>query len=272
MKIGLSTWAYSWAISAQSEGYGDLTMDAMAFVKKAETLGIELIQFADNLKEDEERLIDAASYARKRGIEVELGVAGTQKKTLDQAIALAKRMGVTLIRTLPHQGDDIPGVDELIERLSDIQGELVTENMRLALENHDHYAANDLRRVMEKTACKQIGICLDAVNNYGQAESFRETFTALSEYIINFHVKDFTITRIKRQTGFSIQGAPAGEGQLDLNYFLTHLNSDVHWIIEQWTPWQGDYETSVALEDQWARTGIKNILNLADDRAKHAQG
>jgi sugar phosphate isomerase/epimerase len=61
-----------------------------------------------------------------------------------------------------------------------------------------------------------VGICLDTVNSFGALEGPEAVLEARLPYTINLHVKDFVIRRHTHQMGFGIEGAPAGEGRLDI--------------------------------------------------------
>lgn len=63
--------------------------------------------------------------------------------------------------------------------------------------------------------------------------------------------------------GFTVQGAPAGEGMLDIPLLMrcfSHLPMNA--VLEQWTPPQDDLEQTVALEEDWAAKGVKTLSRL----------
>lgn len=262
MKIGISTWACTWAIGVVGFERPQSPMNAMAVVERAHALGAEVVQFADNLAASPDELIDAATRARELGIVVETGFAGTDRATLENAIALTIECGAHMFRTLPHRGADVPTPDVLTARLREIRPLLEAEGITLALENHDHYRAHELRDAVLAANSDRIGICLDTVNNYGTGESWRETASLLADLTVNFHVKDFTISRIPQQTGFRIDGAPVGRGLLDLSACVGLIPPQANWIIEQWTPWQGTIESAIALEQSWLEESMAALLTL----------
>lgn len=267
MKIGISTWACTWGIGVAGFEKPDKPMDARAMVERAKAVGAQVVQFADNLPATDAALTDAAAYAKSLGIACELGFAGSDRETLEKGIELTIKCGASLMRTLPHRGDDVPDPRALAQRLRDVRGSLESNGVTLALENHDHYQAAQLREAVLFADSKQIGICLDTVNNYGTGESWRETMRLLADLTVNFHVKDFLVRRVPQQTGFRIDGAPVGQGLLDLEVCAALIPGCANWIIEQWTPWQGGIAQTVAREREWVDAGMTRLRALAQSGA-----
>ena len=104
------------------------------------------------------------------------------------------------------------------------------------------------------------GICLDTVNSFGALEGPDYVIRELAPYTINLHVKDFVISRLDHNMGFELKGAPAGSGQLDLDYAAKALKKP--WkgsqcysgIMDSFT---GDIETTLQKEKDWADQSIK---------------
>lgn len=61
-----------------------------------------------------------------------------------------------------------------------------------------------------------VGICLDTVNSLGAAEGIGVVVETLGPSVVNLHLKDFVVLRAAHMMGFSIEGRPAGRGQLDV--------------------------------------------------------
>jgi hypothetical protein len=65
--------------------------------------------------------------------------------------------------------------------------------------------------------------------------------------------------------GFEIDGAPAGEGRLDIPDLLARLRR-LRWqadaILEQWVPPAATLDDTLARELQWAETSLRNLAPL----------
>lgn len=259
MKIGISTWALGWSIGNNGYPFPLKPLNVKSVVEKAIYLNAQVIQIADNIHSEDKDLITASKILKQNEIILELGLKGTNAEMLEERIRFSAKCNISLIRTLPHCGADIPTPNEIADRIGKIVPILENENVVLALENHDYYSSKELKYVMESINSDHVGICLDTANNYGKGESYRETTELLHKYIKNFHYKEFVVKRIQNQMGFSIIGAPIGSGVLDIEYFTQWIPKSVNWIIEQWTPWQGSIDDTIRLENKWLSDGIVKL-------------
>jgi sugar phosphate isomerase/epimerase len=106
-----------------------------------------------------------------------------------------------------------------------------------------------------------VGICLDTVNSFGSLEGPEVVVETLAPYVVNLHVKDFTIRRVVHQMGFIIEGAPAGQGRLNIPWLMRQLPGGISAVLELWTPYQENTPATVALEAQWADESVNYLKN-----------
>jgi sugar phosphate isomerase/epimerase len=137
--------------------------------------------------------------------------------------------------------------------------------VKLGIENHDFYPASWIRRLVEECGSPFVGVCVDTVNNLGQGEGEGEVMSVLAPLAVNFHCKDYRISRKSTMLGFDVSGAPAGEGMLNLPRAASLLPDGITWTIESWLPWQGDTASTVSLEEEWARRGVRNLKRFRDE-------
>ena len=262
MKIGISSWSYPWAIGVAKYPLPAEPMGAMQLLIKAKEAGAEVLQFADNLPLhtlSPAELNELAAEANSKNIALEAGTRGLDSANLLRYLEIAGKLGAKLVRTLPHDGADRPDFAQALHRLATIRSEYEAAGVTLAIENHDFYPSLWLRQLIEETGSPVIGVCLDAVNNLGLGESFREVIANLGDLTVNFHCKDYMITRKPTMLGFDVTGCPTGEGMLDLNFARQALQDDISWIIESWLPWQGSIESTLLIEEDWLVRGIGNL-------------
>lgn len=263
MKIGISSWTYSWAVGVEGFPKPACPLNAFMLLERAAQMEADVLQLADNcpvhaLSAKEQTVL--GTRAKELGVELEIGTRGTRPDRLTQYLAIAQRLNCRLVRTLPHDGDDRPLLDMAGCFIKEVLPEYERAGVKLGVENHDFYRACDLASMFDKIGSPWVGACLDPVNNLGQAESTREVFAALGRHTINFHCKDYTIRRKGSMLGFDVEGCPAGEGMLNLDYVSSELSGrGISWVIELWTPWQGDIESTTVLEAEWAARSIINL-------------
>lgn len=268
MRIGISSWSCPWAIGVAGYPTPPQPLGALGLVALAQELGVAVLQIADNLPLHTlpvAQLDALAQAARQAGVALEVGTRGLNPDNLRTYLAIARRLGAGLVRTLPHDGADRPDAVEAARRLNSVQGDFAAAGVILAIENHDLYPSAWLRALVQGADSPWVGVCLDAVNNLGLGESFREVLGTLGAQTVNFHCKDYAIARKPTMLGFDVVGAPAGEGMLDLHLARRTLRGDISWIIESWLPWQGSIEDTVVLERQWLRRGVENLRRFASE-------
>lgn len=266
MKIGISSWTYSWGIGVAGYARPQSPISAMDLLKKAHELDVQVLQIADNLPL--EHLCDAqldALYhqALAWDIALEVGTRGVQPQHLLAFFGIAQRLHSPLVRTLLHDDDGCPTLEQAEARIRAVLPALHERNLTLAIENHDFFSVEALRTLMERINDEHVGICLDPVNNLAQGESTNDVFSALGEHTVNFHCKDYTIRRKPTNLGFDVEGCPAGDGLLNLPRCAKLLSGrDASFVLELWTPWQDGIEATCALEGAWAQRSIAALKLL----------
>ncbi|MFN8094031.1 MAG: TIM barrel protein [Vicinamibacteria bacterium] len=163
---------------------------------------------------------------------------------------------------------DHPSPDETVARLAPFVPRFADAGVAIAIENHDRFATGTLVEIVERLSPENVGICLDTVNSFAALEGPDVVVERLAPYALNLHVKDFTISRVDGQMGFSVEGAPAGRGRLDVPRLLRRLAAagrDVNAILELWTPRQAGLEETIALEASWAKSSVSYLRRIVRD-------
>jgi sugar phosphate isomerase/epimerase len=262
MKIGISSWTYGWAVGVPGYPSSAAALDAFQLLERARSLGVAVVQIADNLPASRLSAADIArlgAEAARLGLTLELGTRGIDAGELGQYLGLARCLNASLVRTLlPAEISTADAVSMLCRTL----GEYERANVMLALENYEGHATAELAQLVAAIDSPHLGICLDTVNSVGALELPVEVLARLGPHAVNIHVKDFDIVRLPSKLGYVIEGRPAGQGRLDVPRLLDVIRQhgrDPNMIIEQWTPWQGTLEETIALEAQWAEQSARYL-------------
>jgi sugar phosphate isomerase/epimerase len=270
VKLGLSSYAYAWAIGVPGHPPAR-PMDACGLVDEALRLGVRVLQVCDNLPLlalAPDQLDAFERRTREAGIAVELGMRGLRHDDVVAHLALARRLGSPFLRIVVDSRGDEPSPAEVVARLRALFAEARRCGVKLALENHDRFTTATLVSIIEQAGPADVGICLDTVNSFGSLEGPGVVVRALAPYTVNLHLKDFVIHRVPSMMGFSITGAAAGDGRLDVPWLLAQLRAagrDVNAILESWPPLGPSLEATIALERAWAETGVRNMRRLIPD-------
>jgi sugar phosphate isomerase/epimerase len=269
MRLGINTYTYMWSIGFEG-ARPENPMTAVGLLEQARRLGVKVVQVGPNLPLDKltgPELDTFCDRAREWEIELELGTRGLEFDHLAAQVALCKRIGATLLRTIPEIGGRMPSTPEITASLRAILPVLEREGVRLGMENGKIPAA-DLAQVVEETASPLCGIVLDTVNSLAVPEGWKQVAETLAPYTMCLHLKEFIVKRVWHMMGFLCEGRAAGQGQLDIPWLLEACRKsryDYNVIIELWPPEQKTLGETIALEEAWAVESVKFLRRHIPD-------
>ena len=226
-------------------------------------MGVRVLQIADNsplhqLPPDE--LETFSRRASELGIAIEVGTRGIARELLLAYLCLAERLDSAFVRTVVDTADHQPSEDEIVGAIREIIPNLEQAGVALAIENHDRFKAKTLARIIERIGSASVGICLDTTNSLGASEGPEAVVETLGPLTINVHVKDYVIYRPDHKMGFTVEGRPAGQGQLDIPWLLDKLHGygiNPNIILELWTPPEETLPATIAKEQSWATASVE---------------
>jgi len=268
MHIGISTYAYTWAIGVPGYPLPDAPLTAFALLDRAHALGVDVVQFADNLPLDRlntAELDELISRARTLNLALEIGTRGIAYEHLMHYLALAQAVASPLVRIVIDTADLHPDPPDIVAALRRVMPDYERAGVRLAIENHDRFRARELRSMIEHIGSDHVGVCLDTVNSFGALEGPDVVLDALAAHVINVHVKDFQVRRMSHNMGFIVEGTPAGDGMLDLPWLMDQLRShgrDPNLILELWTPPELAINDTIAKESAWAERSVHYLHSV----------
>ena len=270
MNLGINTYTYMWSIGFKGAA-PQRPLTAIGLLEKARELDVKVVQVGPNLPLD--RLSDAeleqfVLQAGDWGIELELGTRGIEEPHLRAQVDLARRIGATLLRTIPEVAGQTPDVTAIPGLLRPVLPVLEAAGVRLGLEN-GKIPAVELRDVMAQVASPYVGVILDTVNSLAVPEGWRHVTETLAPYANCLHLKEFIVQRAWHMMGFTVEGRPAGKGQLDVPWLLETLRAGgaprYNVILELWPPEQKALEDTIALEHAWAVESIGYLRQYIKD-------
>lgn len=273
MQLGIGNYTYTWAVGVP--GYPPAhPLTAGELLERAYRLGVPVVQIADNLPlhalsaADREAL---ARRARELGIQIEVGTRGIARAHLCAYIELAAQFASPILRVVVDTAEHQPPAEEVVAMLRAALPELREAGVCLAVENHDRFSVRALREIVQAVDSKLVGICLDPVNSFGALEGPEVVLETLGPWVVNLHVKDFTIYRAGHQMGFTIEGRPAGEGMLNIPWLLERLRAmgrDPNAIVELWTPPEDEVAETIRKEAAWAERSVTYLRGVIQPGGK----
>ena len=275
MKLGIGTYTYMWSVGFPG-AEPPVPMTAMELLCKARELDIDVVQYGPNLPLAELAESDLGillDRAHEWGIELEVGMRGFDLNDVRRQIALCRRAGATLLRTVSAYDlrDPIPTEAELRTMLACLIPDLAEAGVCLAIENATIPAAL-LAKVIGDLASPWLGITLDTVNSLAIPEGTEQVARTLAPHVRCLHVKDFVVERVWHLMGFTVEGRPAGQGQLNVPWLLDLLDQEsvsANAILELWVPRRSTLEEAIALEQSWALESIEYLRKFIPPQTRH---
>lgn len=267
MKLGVSSYTFAWAIGAP--GYPPAApMNTFDLLDLAYELKVGVVQIADNLPLDQLSDSDLArlrAQADAHDIQIEVGTRGISADHLRRYLGLARFFTSPILRVVVDTRDDHPSPDEVIARLRPLLSALADADVILAVENHDRFTTDALIHIMRTLDSAHVGICLDTVNSFGALEGPAWVVDRLGPWTVNLHIKDFAVRRADHNMGFTVEGRPAGQGQLDVPWLLRQVRQhgrDFNAILELWPPPAETLDATIAKERAWAEMSVDYLRSV----------
>jgi len=243
-------------------------LSACGLIDMVSDAGLKLLQIADNMPLEgmsEEELMTICNYAGGRDIEIETGSRGLTPEHTIECLLTAEKLHSRILRMVIDRPGFEPDPETVIRILSGLVPEFRSRKIRLAIENHDRFKARQFEQIIQSVGSEWVGICLDSVNSMGAGEGFAEVSRILIPYTINLHIKDFTIRRVSHKMGIIIEGAPAGQGMLNIDELISALSETGlcrSAILELWTPPEPLVDDTILKEQRWASESIKYLKQI----------
>jgi sugar phosphate isomerase/epimerase len=195
-----------------------------------------------------------AGELRRRADEAEMYLEGivalpASEGDLDRfraELATAKQAGAGIVRTVMLSGRryenfDSPAAfrrfaEQSTHALGLAASESARQGVRLAVENHKDWRADELIAILRKHGNDHVGVCLDTGNSIALLEDPTEVVEALAPLAFTTHFKDMAVEECPE--GFWLAEVPLGTGILDLPRVVKLLraaNPEIRFNVEMIT-------------------------------------
>nr|WP_240188883.1 TIM barrel protein [Nakamurella flavida] len=215
---------------------------------------------------DDEALEALRRQAERGGVRLELGTRGVVPQHLSRYLELARRLDAVIVRSMLNTADHRPGITEAVDLLGEVLPAYERAGVRIALETYEQVSSTDLVDLVRTVDSPALGICSDPANCVAALELPADVIDRVAPYVVNMHIKDFRFTRQDGWVGFTLVGAPLGEGLLDYRAMIERIDPaarGLSQIIEHWLPWQGTPGATCALEQQWTDHNLSYLRSAS---------
>ena len=265
MKIGISSWAFRWAV-----GTKDFTpthpLTHHDLLVRASELGAQVVQICDNMPLDDlddGSLVRLRNHAALLGLTLEVGTASARAEHLARFVEIARLLGARILRVVEDKREWNPSLDDIAGSLRTVLPACREHGVTIALENHTTLGVRDLAQIERAVDDPHVGICLDTANSVARMEGWREVLDVLAPHTVSLHLKD--VTAQKRGVGFYISGAQLGQGVVDCPAVVRRVQAngrDANVLLEFWMEFAGDEQTTLSQEEQWIGSGLAYLRQI----------
>ncbi|MGV3558102.1 sugar phosphate isomerase/epimerase family protein [Larkinella arboricola] len=226
MGVVVHSYASRWNAKTESQKYPGFT-NALELIDHCKAIGAGGVQtivkdwsadFARKVREERE----------KTGLYLE-GSIGVPKHTgqvaaFEQEVINAKEAGATVLRTVCSTGrryETYHSPEEwqtlkknALTSLQLAEPVLRKHKVKLAVENHKDWRADELVGILKQINSEWIGVTIDFGNNIALLENPMQLVETLAPYVVSTHVKDMGVQEYP--DGFLLSEVPLGTGILNL--------------------------------------------------------
>jgi 3-oxoisoapionate decarboxylase len=197
------------------------------FFDHARALGVRGVQVGFGVLDDAaalalRELARAASMYLEGIVALPRDQAGLER--FEAEVRTARRVGAQVVRTVLLSGRRYETFASIaaFRRFAESSAHalklaapvVARHDIRLAVENHKDWRADELIRVLKQAGNDHVGVCLDTGNSIALLEDPMEVIDALAPLAFTTHFKDMAVEEYP--DGFLLSEVPLGEGILDL--------------------------------------------------------
>lgn len=264
MNFGISSFAFSWSAGIP-DAMPAQPMTASEFLYKSWDLGVNLVQIGENLplhSASEAEIEKLIKMSRELGVCVEIGFRGLKKELLKQYLLIARRLVSPIVKVAVDAPGYTPGKDEIVAMIQEVDADYEKEGVGIALENNERLKSCDLLEIIREIDSPMVGACFDPADSLGVMEDVEEATELLAPVTFCLHLKDYVIRKGPHRMGFVIEGVPAGEGMLPIDYILKSMKKHGRCAsiqLEGWTPFQNDVKVTCREEEKRLQKSLCNL-------------
>ena len=261
LKIGTTTFGFRYLLLDPDRAPAIETI-----FQQARAYGLDVLQICENARPMDlsgERWNAAVAHAADLGLEIQLGCKTLNLDVFEGYLRRAAALPARFLRlVLEEECGGPPQRSEVEAFLAAAFPLLEQTGTTLAIENHFDVPSWLLAEVVAPYPPSRVGFCIDTANSLRNFESPERVMECLGDRALCYHVKDFQVGGDK--LGFTVSGAPLGEGRLDLDGLLCSVlkrNRAPRLFIENWVPATGVSEADIRQDDEWLRTSLHALVD-----------
>ena len=191
----------------------------------------------------------------------------------EQEVKMAKDAGATILRTVCMNGrryENFHSAEAIREfKKNSVASLHLAEpivrkhNVKLAVENHKDWRADELAGLIKDLGSDHVGVTLDFGNSIALLEDPMEVVNTLAPFVLSTHVKDMGVREY--EDGFLLSEVPLGEGILDLPKMASickKYNPNVNFSLEMIT--RDPLQIPILTQEYWPAMDVVPAQDVAE--------
>jgi 3-oxoisoapionate decarboxylase len=204
---------------------------------------------------------------------IQLPKTAEQVAQFEKDVKSAKEAGASIIRTVSlggrryevfHKNGEYQAFQKTaLEALRLAEPILRKHKMKLGIENHKDWRADELVWALKELKSEWLGVTLDFGNSIALLENPMEVVEKLAPYSVSAHIKDMALDEY--QNGFLLAEVPMGTGMLDLKKMVNicqKYNPNIKFNLEMIT--RDPLEIPCISADYWPSMEGVSAVDLAN--------
>lgn len=226
MGIVVHSYGFRWNSKVESTQYPSF-LNAIDLLKHCQQIGAGGIQVVvNNWSNEFSKQFRTEKEKANMFAEASIGLPKSESDlpVFEANVVAAKEAGMSVIRTvcLPtrryetfHELEEFKQFKKRsIQAIQWAEPIVRRHNMKLAVENHKDWKAEELVQLIKSIQSPFVGITLDFGNNLALLEEPMQVIRTLAPYVFSTHVKDMGLALYDK--GFLLSEVPLGQGVIDL--------------------------------------------------------
>lgn len=264
MKLGIDSYSYHLHLGRyEYKPSQPQTVDW--FLEHSAELGVDGVMILELERDTSEaRLQEIRQKTQTLGLYLELGGGGVSPEDAEADLRLARTLGAQVLKLgfrLDLHSGKVPLWDQMQQVIDDLResAKLARRcDVRIALENHGHWTADQGLYILGAVNSDYVGFCLDTGNSLMVLEDAVTTATKMAPYAFTTHFKDATFGGT--YYGAEILHVGLGRGVLDLPLIFNIIKTtapDPNINLEVVSAPQNTEEETLAFEEQTVVDSIR---------------
>jgi 3-oxoisoapionate decarboxylase len=277
-RLGLSTNTYGvrWRYGTAELPQFNTSLDLLDHCVKLGAGGAQIL--VSRWTDDYARQVRARVERHGLYLEGQIALPQDEADTLrfDHEVATAKEAGIGIIRTVMLGGrryENFATLEAWNEHkaragrsLALARPIMAKHHVKLAVENHKDWRADEMVNVIRRIDSEWIGVNLDLGNNVALLDDPMAVIELLAPLTLTTHFKDMAVQEY--EDGFLLSEVPLGDGVVDLKRAITILekaNPGVQFNLEMIT--RDPLKVPVYMDPYWVTFGELRARHLAETLA-----